>query len=295
MKFVPPFALVDANLVSSSATEAHAEWSAGTTYALNDRVIRAAAHKIYECIQGPSTGNTPETSPLYWTDKGPTNTWAMFDTQISTQTTAPTNLTVVLKPGLCNSVCAYGLVGNTITVTVRDGLAGPVVYTATKTLDGTIITDWYQYYFEPAVQMASANFTDLPPYTNAHITVTITGVGTVKCGTLMLGTFYELGQVLYGAGTGIIDFSKKTTDTAGVHTYVQGAYSDRITVTLKVPDAQKNKVRSLLTAHRGPCAWIALDVPGYEVLDTMGWFRDFNLDIQYSSYSQCSLEIEGFT
>lgn len=295
MKLVKPVALAVAMLISTTATETYSAWSAGTAYALDSFVIRTTTNRIYQCIQGPSTGNTPETSPLYWTDKGPTNQWAMFDSQISTQTVATSSLSVVLKPGLCNSICFFGLVGSTLTVTVRDGLAGAVVYTRTVTLDGTIIADWYQYYFEPAVQLASVVLTDLPPYGNAHITATISGTGSVKCGTLLVGTFYDLGDTQYGATSGITDYSRKDTDAFGIFTFVQRAYSDRISANLMFPNSQLNKVKSVLTSTRGPCVWIGTDVAGFEVLNTLGWYRDFQIVIPYRTASLCSIEIEGLT
>jgi hypothetical protein len=296
MKVVKPTALTAAMLISTTAAEAYGAWNAGTAYALDAFVIRTTTNHVYQCIQGPSTGNTPETSPLYWTDKGPTNTWAMFDSQISTQSVATSSLSVVVKPGLCNSICLFGLVGATLTVTVRDGLAGPVVYTRTVTLDGTVITDWYQYYFEPSVQLTSVVLSDLPPYGNAHITATVSGTGSVKCGTLLLGTFYELGDVQLGATSGITDYSRKDTDAFGVVTFVQRPYSDRIGVDLIFMKSQLNKVKSILASVRAtPCAWIGTDASGFEVLNTLGFYKDFSIVIAYPTRSLCSLEIEGLT
>ncbi|OGB26188.1 MAG: hypothetical protein A3I66_00615 [Burkholderiales bacterium RIFCSPLOWO2_02_FULL_57_36] len=296
MKVVKPTPITSANLVSSTATEAHSEWSSVTTYALNDRVILAAAGRIYQCIVDPNTNHPPASSPLYWIDVGPTNKWAMFDEKISTQSAQATALTVVIKPGYVNSLAVFGLEGATLAVTVRDGLSGPVVYTYTKDLDGTIIADWYQYYFESSVQLADVVLTDLPPYGDAHITVEVGSGGTAKCGILIAGTVYVLGDTQYGATASITDYSRKDTDALGVTTFVRRAYSKRMSASLMLPNSQLNKVQRVLADLRAtPCAWLGTDSAGFEPLTMFGFYRDFSIDVAYPAQSYCSLEVEGLT
>ena len=113
---------------------------------------------------------------------------------------------------------------------------------------------------------------------------------------LLAGTFYELGDTQYGASSGITDYSVKDTDAFGVTTFVQRAYSDRNSLSLMFDNAQLNKVKGVLKSVRAtPCAWIGTDVDGYEVLDTLGFYRDFSIVISYPTQSLCSLEIEGLT
>lgn len=296
MKVVKPTALTAAMLVSTTAAETTTAWNPATAYAVGDRVLRTSTQRINSRLVAGTTATAPESDTANWVDVGPSNTWAMFDAQISTQTVANNSLSVVLKPGYANSLCLFGLVGNTVTVTVRDGLAGPVVYSTSKTLDGTIITDWYQYFFEPSVQLPSLVLTDLPPYGNAHITVTVTGVGDVKCGVLLVGTFYELGDAEYGATSGITDYSRKDTDAFGVTTFVQRPYSDRLTFNLVFSRAQLTKVKQVLASVRAtPCVWIGADVDGLEVLNAFGFYRDFSIVVAYPLQALCSLEIEGLT
>ena len=296
MKVVKPITVTAPVLISSTATETVSARNAGTAYVVGNQVLRTTTNRIYQRIIAGTTATAPESDTTNWLDLQPSNTWAMFDSEISTQTTATTSLTVVIKPGYTNSLCLFGLVGTTLTVTVRDGLAGPVVYTTTKTLDGTVIADYYQYFFEPAVQLGSVVLSDLPPYLNAHITIAIAGTGTVKCGICLAGTFYELGDTQYGATSSIIDYSRKDTDAFGVTSFVRRAYSDRITMSLMFPNAQLNKVKSVLAGLRAtPCAWIGTDVEGFEVLSTFGFYKDFSITIAYPTQSLCALEIEGLT
>lgn len=296
MKVVKPVAITDAQFVSSTAPETDCPaYVADTNYAVGARVIYL--HQIFESVQTPNTGNAPDATPLYWAVVGPTNRWAMFDTEINTQTAIASPLTVVIKPGYVNSLALFGLEGATLDVTVRDGLAGPIVYTATRSLDGTVISDYYQYFFEPSVQLAGVVLTDLPPYGNAHITVSITGGGTVKCGILIAGTVYDLGGTQFGVRTGIIDFSKKETNTTtGTTKFKKGKYSKPLSAQLFVENGQLNKVNQVLDSLRAtPCAWISTDEPGYELITVFGYYGDFSIEVTYATTSYCNLEIIGLT
>lgn len=295
MKVVKPVTITEAMLVSSSVPEAdYAAYSAGTDYAVGARVVYQ--HAVYESVQTPNVGHAPDVSPLYWANVGPTNRWQMFDQEVSTQTSRAGDITVVLAPGIVNSLALIGLEGASLSVTVRDGAGGPVVFSHAQSLDGTVIVDWYQYFFEPSVQLGEVALTNLPPYGAAQITVAITGAGTVKCGGLIVGTCYTLGEMEYGASAGITDYSRKETSAAGVATLVKRKFSKRSSQRLWVDNGALNKVYRVLADLRAtPCVWIGVDATGYEPFTVFGFYRDFNIEVAYPVASYCSLDIEGLT
>ena len=294
MKVIKPVTIGASVLVSSTAAEVYPEYDPGAAYALGDRVTHSSTNRIYECVQVPNTGNVPHVSPLYWSIVGPSNRTAMFDDEVGTQTVQASPLTVVLRPGYVNSLALFGLEAAALEVTVRNGLAGPVVYSRTINLDGTIIADWYQYFFEPSVQLGETVLTDIPPYGDAHITVTLSGPGSVKCGMLTVGTVYSLGETQFGASARITDYSRKDTSATGATTFVRRRYSKRMSAPLMLPTPQINKVQRVLADLRAtPCAWIGTDAPGFEPLTVFGFYRDFSIDVAYPTESLCNLEIEG--
>lgn len=296
MKVVKPTAITAAMLVSTDATETYTAWNAATAYTAGDIVLRTATQRLYQRLISGTTATAPESDTVNWLDIAPSNKWAMFDGEISTVTTKSTSLSVVLKPGYVNSLALFGLVGSNLAVTVRDALAGNIVYTLSQDLDGTIIADWYQYFFEPVVQLAEVVLTDLPPYGDAHITVALTGTGTVECGICLVGTFYTLGDTQYGASVGIIDYSRKETDAFGVTTFVRRAYSKRMSAKLMLDNVQMNKVQRVLADLRAtPCAWIGSDDVTYAPLVVYGFYKDFSIEVAYPAASYCSLEVEGLT
>jgi hypothetical protein len=294
MKVIAPTTFVAAtHLVSSTAVETYAAYNAGTTYAKDD-FVDYGTH-IYQSLVNSNTGNQPDTSPTFWVLVGPDNTHAMFDDQVSTATVSATPLTVVLDTGLCNSLALFGLVGNELDVTITDGSGGPTVYEETVSLAGTFILDWYQYFFEPYVQIEEVVLTDLPPYANARMTVTLSGSGNVQVGQLVWGTQYELGDAEYGAAVGIIDYSRKDTDEFGTTTFVERNFSKRMTARLMLDTAQIARVQQVLARVRAkPSVWVGVpDDALFRPLTIYGFFRDFSIDIAYPTKSYCSLEIEG--
>lgn len=293
MKVIKPIPITDSNFVSSTAAEAPTAWNSGTTYTANQTV--SYLHRIYSAAR-TTTNENPATVAAAWTDTGPTNRWAMFDSQVSTVTSLTSPLTFVVAPGYASCAGLFGLVGSSVEITVRDGLAGPIVYNDTFSLDGTLITDWYQYFFEPTIQLPEIVTCDLPPYLAGHITVSITGTGTVSCGVAAFGNSYDLGDTQLGATVGIIDYSRKTTASDGTTTFAQGKFSSRVSASSWVENGQLNKVKHVLEALRAtPCVWVGTDAAGYEPLTVFGFYRDFSIDVSYPTVSLCNLEIEGLT
>ena len=296
MKVIKPVTVTDAMILSSNATEAYAAWSAGTTYAKDAKVDHGTHY--YNSLVNSNTGNDPHTSPTFWENIGPDNKHAMFDGQVSTTTTksvAP--LTVTVATGIVNSVAMIGLVGQSVTIRVTDAGASPAVYTRTIGLDGTIILDWYMYFFEPFVQLGEVVLTDLPPYLNARITMTLNSGSAVAIGELLFGTVYTLGALgtEIGATVGIIDYSRKDTDNeTGKTTFVERAFSKRMSGQFLVSNDSINGVQRILADVRAvPSVYIGSEEANYAPLVVYGFYRDFTIDIAYPTKSWCRLEVEG--
>lgn len=294
MKVIKPVVIDDSKLVSSSVPETdYAEYDNAVDYLVGQRV--KYVHVVYECVQTPNVGNAPDLSPLYWAQIGPTNRWLMFDQEVSTQTVADDEITVVVTPGYFNSMALLGLDGTRLDIEVRNGAGGEVVYEQTVHLDAAIIINWYEYFFEPKDLRVQTVFTGIPPYGLAYVTVTISGI-QVKCGSLIFGTSYDVGETQHGASVGIIDFSRKETTETGAARLNKRKFSRRSTTQLMLDNAVLSKVYKLLSGLRAtPCVWIGSDDPTYEPLVIFGFYRDFSIDIAYPTASYCSLEIEGLT
>lgn len=279
-------------------------YSSTYSYAVNDIVeynVKLWKAKVSGLLSTPSTTNTAQWelivtdySEQKWVDIGPSNKYAMFDEQVSTQTTSSASLTVNLSIGFSNSLALVGLKGSTVTLVASSG--STQTYSATFSLDAAIITDWYQYYFEETTPVLEVAVTDIPPYSNTTVLITVTGVGEVAIGNVTFGTSYFLGDTEYGATAGITDYSTKDTDEFGTTTFVQRGFAKRMSARLMLDNVQLRKVQAVLSEVRAtPCVWIGTDDQTYSPLVVYGFYREFSLEISYPTKSYCSVDIEGLT
>lgn len=300
MKVIKPAEMTDAKLAAASIAEpasGETAWNAATAYNVNDLAIRTQTHRVYRRKVAGTTATAPESDPTNWEDVGPTMRWAMFDDQVSTASSASSTVSVTVNVGYVNALALVGVVGTSLSVVLKDTPGGNTVYTRTVALDGTIIVDWFQYFFEPYVQLGEVVLADLPLYFNAQLIVTVTRTGTVAIGNLLFGLYYDLGEAQYGATAGITDYSVKETDDLGVTTFVPRSFAKRMTARMFVDAAQMNKVQRVLADVRAtPCVWIgADDTTLYAPLVVYGWYRDFQLEVAYPTQALVSLEVEGLT
>ena len=253
MSIIKPTVLTDAMLISSTVPETeYALWNAATSYTVGQRVIRLTTHHVYENLiagvdaglpESSITGNTPR-----WLDIGADNRWAMFDYKVGTVSSIATPLTVVTNPGSISGIGLLGLVGSLATIQVKSQTGGTVVYSKSVNLDGTVITSFYDWFFEPFQQLTDLSLTDLPgQYSNPEVTLSITSKsGTVGCGTYSFGRVYNLGSTQYGATAGIISYSIKTFDAFGNVTIVKRANSKRNSLKIMTAASDFNKIYSLV-------------------------------------------------
>ena len=297
MKVIKPVTVTPLMILSSNATEDYANWSAATTYAKNAKVDYGTHY--YNSLVNSNLNNIPDVvGSTFWEFISPDNKHAMFDGQISTETTkASSPLIVTVASGIVNSIALLGLTGKTVSVDIRDAGASPPIYSRTIDLEGSIILDWYMYFFEPFEQLSEVVLTDLPPYSGAQITMTLSSGSAVAIGEFLIGTVYSLSDnsLEQGATIGIIDYSRKDTDIdTGLTTFVQRAYSKRMSGQFLLENASISGVQRILSSVRAvPSVYIGSESEDYSSLIVYGFYRDFSIDIAYPTHSFCRIEVEG--
>lgn len=297
MKLIRPETVTDSIFQSSDVPEAdYSAWLVGTTYADGDRVIVTTPniHKIYESQQAANTGNDPTTDDgTWWLEVSSTNRWKLFNGIVQEQTEQAGGMEYVLQsPTVVNSLALINVDCAEITVTMDDAVEGEVYNQTFSMISDSGIQDWYAYFFEPIVRDDRLAILDLPPYSNADITVTFTDTGTAKCGELIIGQFADLGFSQHGASYSIIDYSTKTTDSQGRVTITDGPYANKLDVDVILDTAVFGTVRNILADLRTtPCAWIAEENNRNSIV--YGYYREFDIILSNPTTSRCSLEIEG--
>jgi len=264
-------------------------------YALGEKVLMPDG-SIYESQIPDNSRQSPINPVQWWLDVGPSNRTACFDSQSSTQTIANKELTFTFTPGIIEAVALVNCLGDLATITVRDGLAGPIVYENTSGIAGDIVSDWYQYFFsDTTIQRTQVLFTDIPPYNSSHVTVTITGGFTVAVGDVMAGRFSDVGLTEFGVQIGIDDFSVVETDEFGQTTFVKRGNKKYMDARQWIKKADFNRAFNLLRRLPAvPCLWVAGDVQQYsEALMLKAYYKNFAVDIDGPDEAYCSLKLIG--
>lgn len=263
-----PVTITDAMLTSSTVAETdYAAWSAATTYIVGDRVISTTTHRIYESAAASNLNHDPTLianrtgTTIWWIDVAPTNRWAMFDSVNNTQTSSASPIIVVVAPGAVNSVYFGNLTASSVQVVLRDTAGGTIVYDTGLIYLDSSPPDYYEYFFDPFVDLRSYIVDNLAVYSTAEITVTISeSSGNAKCGILSFGDTKALGRPLTGAIAKPKTYSYINTDTFGNTTIVRRKATTDMSVSAvgEISDAGAvlETIQSVLDV---PCAWIAND------------------------------------
>lgn len=299
IRVVKPLAVTDAILAATDVTEAdYAAWSSGTTYALGARCISTTTHQVYESLQASNTNHDPTSAAnsAWWVAVSPTNRWKLFDTSNSTQTTKATSLYYELEPATaCTAAAALNISDATsVRFRVTDPIEG-VVYdkTTALTADPTA-ADWYTYFFEPIEYRSNHVALDLPTYPAATIRMDLAGGPGLAVGVLLVGQPKTIGAPRSGLRAGIVDYSRKETNEFGDTILTQRAYAKRASVTAIIERNVRDMVFDLLTSLRAtPALWvIAEDIDPSIVF---GWYKDFELLVEYADFAELQIQIEGLT
>lgn len=298
MKVIPPLTITDAILTDTDVTETHSAYSGGATYAEGDRVLDATGHLVYESLQASNNGHAL-TEADWWILVGPSNIWAMFDLLSNTPTVQADGLEVELTPGeRVNSIALMGMVANTAQVWVH--VDAVEVYDSEEIdLNTREVLDWYMYFFEPFSTKSSVVLTDLPPVTDAVITVALTAdSGDVECGFCVLGNFEDLGLTQAEVDVDALNFSEVTRDfDGGVSSMVQRRNVPKTVQTIWAEKRRLNRIRAVRDALNGmPAVWSGLDdnADGYfDAVLILGFYRRFSFNLRNPNNPVISLELES--
>lgn len=277
-------------------------YNVNTTYGL--RATASNSQRVYESLVAPNTGNPlpvwPEKQNTWWKDVGPTNKAAMFDDLTNTKTVSAGPLTVVFKPGVrVNSIGLTGMDASSATITVTSVFGGGTVY-GPVVVDLVVrpVKDMYEWAFKPFETLPSVAYFNLPPFSDAIITVTLTRTtGNVKCGSVMVGNWEFLGEVELGASSDEMNFSLiERDDYSEISTLTQRPSVPKINCTLSLPSQYVNRARKARRELNAvPALFVGVDDNSSHWFDTLimsGVYRKFEIHAPQKKQATINLEVE---
>lgn len=293
MKLIRPIEITQALVTANSATNADADYVGATTYAA-DALVTYDRH-IYKSLQNANTGHTPglTASAAWWSDQGPSNKWAVFDSAVNTQTTAVSPWSFTLTGVAATGLGLMNLDASTVDIVATKD--GATVYSKTvDLLDTSLVTDWAEYFFNEPEFRSELALTDLPPVPGLVITVTLTrtGGGNVSCGKFDCGRVLDIGPELKGLKRSGEDYTAVTFDAFRAVTIGTQRYVRKFSTQAMIDNARVDMITRRLDALASvPLVIIGAD--GIYGSMLVYGLLSHSIDLALHDYSFVSLDVKG--
>ena len=310
MNLLLPLEITQAILTSNGAgADTAAEYLDATTYALDAEVkVTATAsptpvnegNAVYKSLQASNQGNDPTTDieQIWWEEQSGTVKHEMFDPFESTQTTATTSLEWDIVPTeIITGISFHNLDGYQIEVICTSALDGEVYNEVINLVDEGLLIDEWAWCFEPIVRTQDYAITNIPPYDDLTIEMTLlndTGE-TAACGICAIGYNVLLGGTQWGAAYGLLDYSLKVRDTVtGRVNLAPAAYAETGSFRIKASTQAVSSIRRQLTGLRGtPLSMIPTTV--YDGTSIWGFIREWRVVYETTDFSILQIDAEGLS
>jgi hypothetical protein len=301
MHYLDPIETTDAHLLAGTtlAEDPSPVWAAGT-YAIGYLCHVVSTHRVYKRAVATASTVSPELDPAGWSNERPTNKWAPFDIYTSTSATATADITYVIACRFVNAVMLRGLVGKSVTISIKDAPGGAVILPAATYQLQHAATGYWDYAYGVRKPKPTLTLTGLPIRSNAEITITVTGASTNTraIGMIVRGKL----KTLQGSGFGGVQQGaqaipktytyRKTNDDGSVTTVVRGSSKDLsldAVMDISQADIAVQELELLLSR---PVGVIATLVNGYAGLSAFGFITKSPVSYK-SGHATTSIYVEG--
>lgn len=280
----------------SYTSSVYAEYDAGATYAVDDIVSKTGVnvHELWQSLSNSNTGNEPAAGSEHWVKLGATNQRAMFDGAVGYQTTRKDAVICVLAPGeLVNTISLLNMNASGFSLKITDPVDGVVWNQTYSLVSDSGISDPYSYCFENIEYVKDLTITGLPAYPDAQFELVFSFPSQmVSVGEVLIGKSRDIGSTAAGASVGIQDYSVKETNAFGVTTVVERPFSKRAKFSILVPAGFVDTLQNILAQYRAtPVVFVGSTEYGSTTV--YGYYRDFDVSIEYWNYSICEIEVES--
>lgn len=292
MRVIYPIVVNDDVLFASNlAEDDHPEWNAGTSYTAGDHVILSADHGVHEAVVD-NIGHAPAGEDgTHWIRIGATNRWKPFDGYLTDRAEGLGSITYTLTPsGVVRGIALFGLAG----LSVRVRVAATGFDRTVDLVDGTEVSDWFDFFSEPIKYDSEALLADVACYGTAIEITVDAGSGTARVGQIVLGRIVNLGTTLDGTQPDFVSYSVKSRDDFGRANLVRRDFADTVTFRFAAPTEKQRQIKRVVTELDAvPAVWFAgEDMEAFGV-QIYGYPSNYDAPLSSGGTTFYTLEIEG--
>lgn len=256
----------------------------------------------------------PSKWPTHWVYVSVINKHKMFDPIMNLQTENLNTIEATISCGMGDRLTLSGLVGEKVTVTVRDGAEEITKFQDVSLRSDGIIGDMLAWLFDPIKYKKQLVLTIPGYYLNLELDIKITAATDTlaKCAQVVFGRSEFIGLNNWDTDLGFLDASIKKKDDFGATELIQRDSADEKEVEITIDTnpsgngEEVDRVLEILDSLRAtPCLWDMnndlVDIKGSghgsnkEHYRVFGFIRKARVRVREETYSVLALKIEEFT
>lgn len=233
----------------------------------------------------------PEETPIKWLDLGYTNKYKCLDQSLSSQTEKDADITMSFIQSKVDEIYLLNVSASEITVVVTTAGTLTEIYNETTIMYDKNGGTFFSWVFNDFIYKKKLAL-EIPAAFEVQIDITIKALnGVAKVGLVGIGRTNYVGGTLYGAGIGMLDFSKKLINTNG-ETYLEiGNYKATNNLTVDVHAGLTDQVVQLLTDYRS--IPVVFKTDEFDSLVIFGIYNKFDILISTPTISKLSIDLES--
>ncbi|OCL99515.1 hypothetical protein AAX29_00556 [Aliarcobacter thereius] len=263
------------------------------TYNLGDKV--QFLDSIFESLKDNNTDEPIKNiSSMSWFLKEKTNRYKIFDSSSSNATKMDEEIIYEFEVNDIDTICFFGLQAESIKIEIRKD--EELVYEEEKVTYTRMVSNWWEWTVQKAIQKRVMFFRDLPSFYGARLKVFIKFAGGVsECSHLVFGKSLDFGITLADPAptSSIRNLSSKEKQADGtIKTTISRIYK-RITLTVAVDTNRVSEIQNFLEEYSlEAMLFIGVENDEFETLVVFGFYKDFDqpIGLEKSIYQ---IEIEG--
>lgn len=290
------------------STPDYAAYNSETTYSIGNEIYYG--QKIYQSLKDANTGNQPDINITgedpWWFEIGYLNAWQMFDPYLSTKTGAISHdsalsiISIVFSGTEVNSIALFGLEGTEVRIEMSafdNEVLDRITFSLLTWLSECF--DWWDYFFgdDSINKTEVAHYLDRLTYTEKIRILIINRGASAKCSHCVFGRSREIGKTMWSPEVGILDYSKKDTDSFGRTYLAPGVHAKLLRTEVLIDTGMVDTAYAVLAAVRGTGAVYDFNEQNtdFSSMIAYGFFQDFGTILYGPNHNICRLEVQGLT